>query len=168
MGKRQGSLLRRDRLPSVAEMSTTTEVVESASKQLSASSRIVDAKSSPKAKHGRSKATNHSDLLPHIADGRQAQARRFRDLVRSMISDAGGVENCTEVRLGLIRRLAAATVLSEEIEGKAVNGEPVDVGTFCQLASTTVRLASRLGVERVPRDVSPSLADILREGESDA
>jgi hypothetical protein len=79
-----------------------------------------------------------------------------------MISDAGGVENCTEIRLGLIRRLAAATVLSEEIEGKAVNGEPVDLGAFCQLASTTVRLATRLGVGRVPRDVSPSLADIIR------
>jgi hypothetical protein len=80
-----------------------------------------------------------------------------------MISDAGGVECCTEIRLGLIRRLAAATVLSEEIEGKAVNGEPVDVGTFCQLASTTVRLAQRLGIERVPRDVSPSLAEYLSQ-----
>jgi hypothetical protein len=116
-----------------------------------------------KAKNGRARASNHRDLLPHIADGRHAQARRFRDLVRSMISDAGGVENCTEVRLGLIRRLAAATVLSEEIEGKAVNGEPVDIGTFCQLASTTVRLAQRLAVERVPRTVEPTLADILNE-----
>jgi hypothetical protein len=114
---------------------------------------------SVKAKNGRARSTNHRDLLPHIADGRAPQARRFRDLVRSMISDAGGVENCTEVRLGLIRRLAAATVLSEEIEGRAVNGEPVDIGTFCQLASTTVRIAQRLGLdERVPRDVIDPLA----------
>jgi hypothetical protein len=140
-------------------MSTPTEAVESASNSL----RIADAKPPPKAKFGRSKATNHKDLLPHIADGRQAQARRFRDLVRSMISDAGGVENCTEVRLGLIRRLAAATVLSEEIEGKAVNGEVIDLGAFCQLASTTVRLATRLGIERVPRNVGPSLSDVIRQ-----
>ena len=115
-----------------------------------------------KAKHGRSAATNHRDLLPHVQDGRQKQARRFRDLVRSMISDAGGIEGCTEIRLGLIRRLAAATVLSEEIEGKAVNGEAVDIGTFCQLASTTVRLAQRLGIERIPRDVGETLGDLLR------
>jgi hypothetical protein len=119
--------------------------MEMAANQLPSSARTVGG---DKAKHGRSAATNHRDLLPHIADGRQAQARRFRDLVRSMITDAGGISNCTEIRLGLIRRLAAATVLSEELEGKAVNGEAVDITT--------------------PRDVSPSLADILREGESDA
>jgi len=123
-----------------------------------------------KAKHGRARASNHRDLLPHIADGRHAQARRFRDLVRCMIGDAGGVENCTEVRLGLIRRLAAATVLSEEIEGRVVNGEAISVADFCQLASTTVRLATRLGVERLPKNVTPSLADYLsaNAGQGDA
>jgi hypothetical protein len=83
--------------------------------------------------------------------------------VRSLISDSGGVENCTEVRLGLIRRLAAATVMAEELEGQAINGDPVDIGMFCQLASTTVRLAQRLGVnERVPREINPSLTEYLR------
>ena len=87
-----------------------------------------------------------------------------------MIGDAGGVENCTEVRLGLIRRLAAATVLSEEIEGRVVNGEAISVADFCQLASTTVRLATRLGVERLPKNVTPSLADYLsaNAGQGDA
>jgi len=118
-----------------------------------------------KLKHGRSKATNHRDLLPHITDGRLTQARRFRDLVRAMISDAGGFENCSEVKLGLIRRLAAATVLSEDLEGKAVNGEPVDIGIFCQLASTTVRLAQRLGVDRVPKNITPSVKDYLEAAE---
>ena len=53
-------------------------------------------------------------------------------------------------------------MLSEELEGKAVNGQQVDIGTFCQLASTTVRLAQRLGIERVPREVGPTLGDLLR------
>jgi hypothetical protein len=108
-----------------------------------------------KAKNGRSRATNHRDLLPRIKDGRATQARRFRDLVGAFISDAGGIENCSEVRLGLLRRLAAATVLSEEIEAQAVNGEPVDINEFCVLASTTVRLAQRLGLERRTRDITP-------------
>jgi hypothetical protein len=116
-----------------------------------------------KAKHGRSKATNHKDLLPKINDGRHTQARRFRDLVRQIVADQGGDANCSEVKIGLARRLAAATVLSEEIEGKVVNGEPISIADFCQLASTTVRLATRLGVERVPRDISPTLADAIRQ-----
>jgi hypothetical protein len=115
-----------------------------------------------KAKHGRAAATNHRDLLPNVRDGREVQARRFRDLVRAFIADAGGIENCSEVKLGLLRRLAAATVLSEDLEGRAVNGDPVNIGEFCQLASTTVRIATRLGIERVARDVGSSLGDLLR------
>jgi len=123
---------------------------------------VTSAASDSKAKNGRSKATNHRDLLPKIKDGRHTQARRFRDLVHAFISDAGGIENVSEVKLGLVRRLAAATVLSEEIEAQAVNGERVDVSTFCQLASTTVRLSQRLGIERVPKLVGPTLTDIIR------
>jgi hypothetical protein len=104
--------------------------------------------------HGRAKVTNHLDLLPQIRDGRQMQARRFRDLVRAFISDAGGFDNLSEVKLGLLRRLASATVLAEDLETRAINGEVVDITTFCQLASTVVRLSSRCGVERVPRDVT--------------
>jgi hypothetical protein len=141
-------------------MSITTEAVEMSS---GSGLAVVDETATRRAKHGRSRATNHRDLLPYVKDGRLTEARRFRDLVRSMISDSGGVENCTEVRLGLIRRLAAATVLSEDIEAKAVNGEVIDIGAFCQLASTTVRLAQRLGVnERIPRQIEPTLADLIR------
>jgi len=56
-------------------------------------------------------------------------------------------------------------VLSEDLEGKAVNGEPVDIGIFCQLASTTVRLAQRLGVDRVPKNITPSVKDYLEAAE---
>jgi hypothetical protein len=130
---------------------------------LTGSALAVEAAPGSKAKNGRSRASNHRDLLPKIKDGRHSQARRFRDLVHAFISDAGGVDNVSEVKLGLARRLAAATVLSEEIEGRAVNGEPVDVSTFCMLASTTVRIASRLGIERVPKLVGPTLADYLQQ-----
>jgi hypothetical protein len=34
-----------------------------------------------------------------------------------------------------------------------VNGETIDMTTLCQLASTTVRLSQRLGLERRTRDV---------------
>ena len=51
-------------------------------------------------------------------------------------------------QLGLLRRLAAVTVQSELIEARMINGEQVDIGTFARLASTTVRLSQRLGLER--------------------
>ena len=104
---------------------------------------------------GRSRYSNHHDLLPEIADGRSSAARRFRDLVRSFIADQGGFDRCSEVRIALARRLAAVTVLAETLESKMVNGEPIDTGKLCILASTSVRLAQRLGLERRMREVLP-------------
>ena len=112
-------------------------------------------------KYTRSRITNHVDLLPDV-DGNSSQARRFRDLVLALISDSGTLDMCSEIRLGLIRRLAAVTVKSEWLEAAMINGEEVDTATLCQLASTALRLSSRLGLERVARNVGPTLSDILR------
>jgi hypothetical protein len=71
----------------------------------------------------------------------------------SYISDLGGLDRCSEIKLGLLRRLAAATVQAELLEARLMNGEQVDVTTLCTLASTTLRIAWRLGLERVPRDM---------------
>jgi hypothetical protein len=110
----------------------------------------------------RSRVTNHRTLLPHL-DGRSAGARRFRDLVRAFVVDMGGIEQCSEIKLGLLRRLAAMTVQAEALEAKMVDGEEVDIATLCQLASTAMRISSRLGIERVPRPIEPSLADAIRQ-----
>jgi hypothetical protein len=118
------------------------------------------------AKQGRSRVTNHKALLPDL-DGRTSAARRFRDLVMSYIADMGGADRCSEIKIGLLRRLAACVVQSELLEAQMINGEAVDIGTLCTLASTTVRISSRLGLERVSRDVGPTLMDILREGQTE-
>ena len=109
----------------------------------------------------RSAVTNHKDLLPGL-DGRSATARRFRDLVNAFVADMGGLDRCSEVRLGLVRRLAATTVQAEMLEARMVNGEAIDIATLCTLASTTVRISQRLGLERRARDVSSSLGDVIR------
>jgi hypothetical protein len=110
---------------------------------------------------GRSRTTNHKDLLPGL-DGRSSAARRFRDLVSAFIVDMGGADQCSDIKMGLMRRLAAVTVQAEVLEAKMINGEQVDIGTLCTLASTTVRLSQRLGIERVPKLVGPTLTDLIR------
>jgi hypothetical protein len=104
----------------------------------------------------RSRVTNHRDLLPGL-DGRSASARRFRDLLAAYVADMGGLDQCSEIKLGLLRRLAATTVQAEQIESRMVSGEAVDIGTLCQLASTALRLSSRLSIERVPKPVNDVL-----------
>jgi hypothetical protein len=108
----------------------------------------------------RAAVSNHKDLLPGL-DGRSASARRFRDLVHRFVSDMGGLDRCSEIKLGLLRRLAAATVQAELLEARMVKGEQVNIEQLCTLASTTVRIATRLGLERVPCDVTPSVKDYV-------
>jgi glycine/D-amino acid oxidase-like deaminating enzyme len=56
-------------------------------------------------------------------------------------------------------------LLAEEMESRLVRGGQIDVAEHAQLTSTMVRVAQR-SLDRVPRDISsPSLADILREGQ---
>jgi hypothetical protein len=109
--------------------------------------------------YGRSRLTNHVDLLPGM-NGNNPQARRFRDLVNGFVADMGGIDRCSEVKIGLLRRLAATTVLSEQIEARMIEGQEVDIGTLCTLASTCMRLSVRLGLERVQKQV-PSLDQYL-------
>src|SRR5580765_8858967 len=108
----------------------------------------------------RSAVSNHKDLLPGL-DGRSATARRFRDLVNAFVADMGGLDRCSEVRLGLVRRLAATTVQAEMLEARMVNGDAIDIATPCTLASTTGRLSQRLGLERRARNVTPSVTQYL-------
>jgi hypothetical protein len=110
----------------------------------------------------RSRVSNHHDLLPGVK-GTSSAARRFRDLVSAYLVDMGGVDRCSEIKIGLVRRLAATTVQAELLEARMINGEEVDINTLCTLASTTVRISQRLGLERVARDVSPTLSNFLRE-----
>jgi hypothetical protein len=117
-----------------------------------------------KIKNGRARVSNSVDRLPGL-DGRSPAARRYRDLVAAFVADSGGIEQCSAVRVGLVRRLASVTLQTEMLEARMVNGETVDVSALCQLASTALRLSSRLSIERVLRPVNNevTLADLMRE-----
>ena len=117
--------------------------------------------------HGRSRLTNKKDLLPGV-DGRTVVYRRFRDIASQVALDQGGLDQLTEARLQLVRRFAAAAVLAERMEARLANGEEINIAEHGLLCSTLVRIAQRIGINRVPRDVSLTLADILCENEGDA
>jgi hypothetical protein len=110
----------------------------------------------------RSQQTNEVDRIAAV-DGRSALARRFRDIVSAILTDQGGGEDLSEMRFQLIRRFGAAAVLAEQLEAKMANGEQIDIAEHAQLCSSLVRLGQRIGIDRVPRNVSPSLHDILHD-----
>ena len=116
--------------------------------------------------YGRSSITNGDNLLRDV-DGRSPLYRRYRDIANAILADQAGVDQCSEARKQLIRRFAAAAVLAEQMEARLARGEDIDINEHATLSSTQVRLAARIGVDRIPRDVTPSLRDLL-QAEADA
>jgi hypothetical protein len=99
-------------------------------------------------------------------DGSLRIARRFREIVEAVTADQGGAELCSESRLQLIRRFSAACVLAEQLESRLASGEQIDVAEHALLCSTLTRLSSRIGIDRVPREVTPDPLDYAREYDS--
>jgi hypothetical protein len=116
----------------------------------------------PTKAQARSRVSNGRDVLPDV-DGRSLVARRYRDIVSAVASDQGGAEQLSEARLQLIRRFSAAAVLAELMEARLARGEQINIQEYSVLVSTMVRVAQRIGIDRIPRDVAPNLAEYLKE-----
>lgn len=112
----------------------------------------------------RSRVSNHKDILPDV-DGRSIVARRYRDIVAAVIADQGGLSRMAEARFQLVRRFAACSVLAEAMEARLANGEPLDLAEYSTLVSTQVRVAARIGINRVSKDITPTLNEYLASKE---
>jgi hypothetical protein len=118
----------------------------------------------PRPSKQRSRLSNGTKLLPDL-DGRSAMARRFKDITSAVLTDQG--ERVSESRMQLVRRFAAACVMAEQMESALVRGEQIDVTEHGLLCSTLVRIAQRIGINRVPKNVTPHLHDYLEAHAAD-
>jgi hypothetical protein len=116
-----------------------------------------------RSKTQRSAVSNGTKLL--MADGRSPWSRRFRDIVVATCNDLGGYENLSAAEIAIVRRAATIQVELEAQEARLANGEAKGFSLieYAQAANGMRRLLETVGIKRVPRDVSPSLADILRD-----
>ena len=112
---------------------------------------------------GRSAVTN-GKRLHVVRPGDTAWARRFRDVLAEIISDLGGPDaGLSEGQRQLARRCATISIACERLEGEAAAGEPINLELYGRLTDRLGRALQRLGLERKPRDVEPTLADYLAE-----
>jgi hypothetical protein len=117
-------------------------------------------------KASRRALTSGRKLLPKV-DGRLQINRRYREIGSALLIDQGG-DQCSEARVQLIRRFAAASVLAEQLEARLANGEQIDISEHALLCSTLVRVARQIGVNRIARDITPSLGEYLQRRQLDA
>ncbi len=109
----------------------------------------------------RSRVTNARDVLPGI-DNRTMIARRYYDIQSAIVTEQGS-DQITETRLQLIRRFSAAAVMAEVMEAKLANGEEIDINEHALLSSTMVRIGARIGLNRIPKNVTNTLGAIRKQ-----
>ena len=106
---------------------------------------------------GKVRLLTRSDL-----DGRTRARKQFDAIASGIAADLGGAEQLTTVQRLLVEAIAGTSLTLSDINARALRGEPIDLSAYTQAVSTLVRVASRLGTGRVPRDVTPSVADYVR------
>lgn len=127
-------------------------------------------KTGSSSKKAKSSVTNGRRLfIDGEIDQRTNVARRFRDLVQLHSADLGGVDFLSEAQMQLVRRVAMIEVQLESLEGRMVAGDDaVNLEEFARVSSHLRRLWEALGVRRVARDVTPTLADIVAAHQREA
>lgn len=113
----------------------------------------------------KSRVTNGSKLLPNV-DGRSAWVRRAKDLIEIHTADLGGPDNASAAEQSLVRRACVLTVELEQLEAKfaqAGQASTDDLDVYQRCASSLRRLLEAIGIQRRPRDITPTIDDIIHE-----
>jgi hypothetical protein len=94
-------------------------------------------------------------------DKRGPVPRRFCDLVAEITSDLGGPGELGESQRQIIKRIASMSVWCESMECRMADGEEIDIDRFQRTSNSLRRLCETIGLRRVPKDVTPSLDQVM-------
>jgi hypothetical protein len=102
-------------------------------------------------------------LTRDALDGRTKARRRFDAIAEGIAADLGGEDRLSTVQRHLIEAFAGAAVNVHDLNARLLLGEEIDIVEHSHAISTMVRIASRIGMHRVARDVSPDPLEYARE-----
>jgi hypothetical protein len=94
-------------------------------------------------------------------DGRGPAARAYDRLARSIETDLGGASQLSSIEASLIEAFCGSATLIDHMNAKLLLGEEIDVSAHAATVSALVRVASRLGLRRRSKDITPSLVEYL-------
>jgi hypothetical protein len=94
-------------------------------------------------------------------DGRTRARKQFDAIARGIASDLGGESELSTVQKHLVEAFAGAAIHVHDKNARLLLGEEVDIVEHCQAISTLVRVAQRIGLRRVVRDITPTVADYV-------
>jgi hypothetical protein len=113
-------------------------------------------------------AIGNGKLLPGI-DQRSSWVRRVRELIADHLGDLGGELNTSSAERAIIRRAAVMEIELERLELKfALAGEASadDLDLYIRASGNMRRLLEAVGLQRRPRDLTPSVSDYIKHIEA--
>jgi hypothetical protein len=93
--------------------------------------------------------------------------RFFDKMVRDIEADLGGRRQLTRIEGELIRAFAGAATTLQYLNVQVALGETgeIDLSGYATIASTMLRIGSKLGLQRRSKDVTPTLSDLILQDE---
>jgi hypothetical protein len=114
--------------------------------------------------NGRRHVAVKPQLLTRDAlDGRTNAAKLFDRLIADIESDLGGRDELSTIELQLIEAFAGAAVTLQHLNCQLALGEKIDLAQHSSAVGAMVRVASRLGLQRRSKDVTPDPLDYARQ-----
>jgi hypothetical protein len=92
-------------------------------------------------------------------DHRTKAAQEFDQIASAIASDLGGEDRLSTVQKHLVEAFAGAAIHVNDLNARLLLGQEVDILEHSQAISTMVRIASRIGVHRLAKDISPLAVD---------
>jgi hypothetical protein len=96
-------------------------------------------------------------------DGRGRAVQIFDAVAHGIAADLGGAEHLTTVQKHLVEAFAGCALHITDLNARLMLGEEIDLLAHTSAINALVKLASRIGSDRVARNVTPSLQQYLRE-----
>lgn len=107
----------------------------------------------------RSDKPNGHRKLPQITrdslDGRTRIAHEYDSIVDGISADLGGADRLSVIQRTLIEAYAGVCCVLNDLNARALQGEPFDLLQYATAVSTLTRVANKLGTKRQPRDITP-------------
>jgi len=101
-------------------------------------------------------------------DQRTTAARRVKEVVGALESDLGGSEHLSTAQRILVQRIAVQAAIIESSEASWARGESVDVASYTTMVNALRRNLETIGLKRIARDETLTLAEYLRSKEAEA
>jgi hypothetical protein len=106
-------------------------------------------------------------LTRNQLDKRSSAAAQFDAIAKSIAEDLGGEGHLSTIERHLVEAFAGVAIHVGHLNALLALGQQIDVIEHSQAISTMVRVASRIGIKRVLRDVTPEFQNYVKSYNDD-